>query len=238
MNRMLDREAVAARLAGPGISYTEFSYQLLQSYDYLELYRRYDCTLQTGGSDQWGNIVAGVDLIRRVTGGTAHAMTTPLLIKADGSKFGKTESGTVWLDPALHLAVRVLPVLDQHRGRLGRDPAAHPDVPRAKRSSTLEKATTEPPHARAGQRALAQDLTTLVHGDDETVAVEQAQQALSDKANSPSYHAATLGAALREHRMSQVPAGPLPSLVDLLAATELVASKSAARRAIERVART
>ncbi len=101
VNRMLDREAVAARLAGPGISYTEFSYQLLQSYDFLELYRRHDCTLQTGGSDQWGNIVAGVDLIRRAIGGHAHAMTTPLLLKSDGSKFGKTETGTIWLDPAL-----------------------------------------------------------------------------------------------------------------------------------------
>lgn len=101
VNRMLDREAVAARLAKDGISYTEFSYQLLQSYDYVELYRRYGCTLQTGGSDQWGNITAGVDLIRRMEGGHAHALTTPLMVKADGTKFGKTESGTVWLDPEL-----------------------------------------------------------------------------------------------------------------------------------------
>ena len=95
VNRMLDREAVAARLAGAGISYTEFSYQLLQSYDYLQLFRQFGCTLQTGGSDQWGNIVAGVDLIRRVTGHHVHALTTPLVTKADGTKFGKTESGTV-----------------------------------------------------------------------------------------------------------------------------------------------
>ena len=101
VNRMLDREAVAARLAGPGISYTEFSYQLLQSYDYLQLYRRHGCTLQTGGSDQWGNIVAGVELVRRADGGRVHALTTPLVTRADGTKFGKTESGTVWLDPAL-----------------------------------------------------------------------------------------------------------------------------------------
>ncbi|MFM1917176.1 MAG: hypothetical protein RJB01_691, partial [Actinomycetota bacterium] len=98
VNRMLDREAVAARLAKDGISYTGFSYQLLQSLDYLELYRRYGCSLQTGGSDQWGNITAGVDLIRRVEGAHCHALTTPLLTKADGTKFGKTESGTVWLD--------------------------------------------------------------------------------------------------------------------------------------------
>ena len=101
VNRMLDREAVAARLAADGISYTEFSYQLLQSYDFVQLYRRFGCTLQTGGSDQWGNIVAGVDLIRRMDGGSAHALTTPLMTKADGTKFGKTESGTVWLDPDL-----------------------------------------------------------------------------------------------------------------------------------------
>ncbi len=101
VNRMLDREAVKARLAADGISYTEFSYQLLQSYDFVQLYRRFGCTLQTGGSDQWGNIIAGVDLIRRMDGGSAHALTTPLLTKADGSKFGKTESGTVWLDPEL-----------------------------------------------------------------------------------------------------------------------------------------
>ncbi|HSN05981.1 MAG TPA: tyrosine--tRNA ligase, partial [Candidatus Angelobacter sp.] len=101
VNRMLDREAVAARLAGAGISYTEFSYQLLQSYDYLQLHRQYGCTLQTGGSDQWGNIVAGVDLVRRMTGSRVHALTTPLVTKADGTKFGKTESGTVWLDPDL-----------------------------------------------------------------------------------------------------------------------------------------
>ena len=101
VNRMLDREAVAARLASTGISYTEFSYQLLQSNDYLELFRRHDCTLQIGGSDQWGNITAGVDLIRRVTGEHAHALTTPLLDKSDGKKFGKSEGGAVWLDPAL-----------------------------------------------------------------------------------------------------------------------------------------
>jgi tyrosyl-tRNA synthetase len=101
VNRMLDREAVAARLAGGGISYTEFSYQILQSFDYLELFRRYDCRLQTGGSDQWGNITAGVDLVRRVESVSVHALTSPLITKADGTKFGKTESGTVWLDPAL-----------------------------------------------------------------------------------------------------------------------------------------
>src|SRR5690606_34526837 len=105
INQMLARETVRSRLDGTGMSYTEFSYVLLQSYDYVELYRRYGCTLQIGGSDQWGNITAGLDLIRRMDGnephGPAHALTTNLLAKADGTKFGKTESGAVWLDPEL-----------------------------------------------------------------------------------------------------------------------------------------
>ena len=176
VNRMLDREAVAARLAGPGISYTEFSYQLLQSYDFLELYRRLDCTLQTGGSDQWGNIVAGVDLIRRATGGHAHAMTTPLLLKADGSKFGKTETGTVWLDPA-HTSPYAfyqfwINTEDATVGTLLRTLTfrSRDEI------EDLEKSTIEQPQARLGQRALAQDLTSMVHGTDETLAVELAEQ--------------------------------------------------------------
>jgi tyrosyl-tRNA synthetase len=101
VNRMLDRDAVATRLAGAGISFTEFSYVLLQSLDYLELYRRHDVRLQLGGSDQWGNITAGIDLVRRVEGVGVHGLTTPLLAKSDGTKFGKTEGGTIWLDPEL-----------------------------------------------------------------------------------------------------------------------------------------
>ena len=118
VNRMLARDVVRNRL-DDGISYTEFSYVLLQSMDYLELFRSYGCTLQFGGSDQWGNITAGVELIRRAEGARVHALATPLLTKADGTKFGKTESGTVWLDPAMTSPVRVPPVLPQRRGREG-----------------------------------------------------------------------------------------------------------------------
>ena len=232
VNRMLDREAVAARLAGPGISYTEFSYQLLQSYDFLELFRRHDCTLQTGGSDQWGNIVAGVDLIRRSAGGHAHAMTTPLLLKSDGSKFGKTESGTIWLDPALTSPYAFyqfwINTEDATVGTLLRTLTFRS----REEIEELEKATVEQPHTRLGQRALAQELTSMVHGADETAAVELASKALFGQGDLSALPAATLGAALREAPHVQVPAGPLPSLVELFAATELVASKSAARRAI------
>ena len=101
VNQMLTKDSVSSRLESNGISYTEFSYQVLQSYDFLELFRRENCVLQIGGSDQWGNITAGLDLIRRVTGGSGHALTIPLLAKADGSKFGKTASGSIWLDPEL-----------------------------------------------------------------------------------------------------------------------------------------
>lgn len=230
---MLDREAVAARLAGPGISYTEFSYQILQSYDFLELYRRHDCTLQTGGSDQWGNIVAGVDLIRRVEGQSAHAMTTPLLTKSDGSKFGKTESGTVWLDPELTSPYAF------YQFWINSEDATVPGLLRTltflsrEEIEQLESATQERPQAREGQRALAQLVTSLVHGADETARIESASKALFGQGDLASLDAATLGAALREAPHVQVPAGPLPPVVDLLTATELVASKSAARRAIQ-----
>ena len=233
VNRMLDREAVAARLAGPGISYTEFSYQILQSYDFLELFRRHDCTLQTGGSDQWGNIVAGVDLIRRVEGKPAYAMTTPLLTKSDGSKFGKTESGTLWLDPDLTSPYAFYQFWinseDAFVSTLLRTLTFLPreDI------EQLEAATQERPEAREGQRALAQLVTSLVHGADETTRVESASKALFGQGDLASLDPTTLGAALREAPHVQVPAGPLPPIVDLLAATELVASKSAARRAIQ-----
>ena len=155
VNRMLDREAVAARLAGGGISYTEFSYQLLQSFDYLQLFRRYNCVLQTGGSDQWGNITAGVDLVRRVESKSVHALTTPLITKADGTKFGKTESGTIWLDPELtspyafyqfwlNADDRDVATLLHTFSFLGSEEVGG-----------LLVATAERPHERAAQRALA-----------------------------------------------------------------------------------
>ncbi len=178
VNRMLDREAVAARLAGDGISYTEFSYQVLQSYDFLQLFREYECELQTGGSDQWGNLTAGTDLIRRVTGEHAHALTTPLLVKADGQKFGKTESGTVWLDPELTSPYAFYQFWINADDR---------DVVRwlkvfsfksREEITELAAATEERPGAREAQRALAAELTSLVHGEPATAAVQAASAAL------------------------------------------------------------
>ena len=232
VNRMLDREAVAARLNGAGISYTEFSYQLLQAYDFLELFRRHDCILQTGGSDQWGNITAGVDLIRRVTGERAHALTTALFTKADGTKFGKTEGGTLWLDPehtSPYAFYQYWINVDDH------------DVPGLLRMfsfrtreeiADLEQATVERPQVREGQRTLARDLTTLVHGANETARVEAASQALFGRGDLADLDLATLDAAMSEAPHVRLAIASVPSVVELLTATELCSSKSAARRAV------
>ena len=238
VNRMLDREAVAARLAKDGISYTEFSYQLLQSFDYLELFRRYGCTLQTGGSDQWGNITAGVDLIRRVEQASVHALTTPLMVKADGTKFGKTESGTVWLDPELTSPYAFFQFWLNSDDR---------DVPTLLRTFSfageqdvegLIAATVERPQAREAQRALARELTALVHGQGEADAAEAAGRALFGQGELDDLPPATLEAALREapHVVldpGDIVGGKLPSYDDLLARTGLVASRSAARRTVD-----
>jgi len=238
VNRMLDREAVAARLAKDGISYTEFSYQLLQSFDYLELFRRYGCTLQTGGSDQWGNITAGVDLIRRVEQASVHALTTPLMVKADGTKFGKTESGTVWLDPELTSPYAFFQFWLNSDDR---------DVPTLLRTFSfagqqevdgLLSATAERPQAREAQRSLARELTALVHGQGEADAAEAAGRALFGQGDLNDLPAATLEAALREAphvvlEPGDIVGGKLPAYDDLLARTGLVASRSAARRTVD-----
>ncbi|MGN6243182.1 MAG: tyrosine--tRNA ligase [Motilibacteraceae bacterium] len=233
VNRMLDREAVRARLEGQGISYTEFSYVLLQSLDYLELFRRNGCTLQIGGSDQWGNITAGVDLIRRVDGGHVHALTTPLLLKSDGTKFGKTEGGSVWLDPELTSPYAF------YQYWLNADDA---DVVNLLKVFTflpheeideLALATKERPQAREAQRALASELTALVHGESERDAVVAASQALFGRGELEGLPERTLAASLTELPRAAVPAGPLPLVVDLLVASGLCESKSAARRAVK-----
>ena len=238
VNRMLDREAVAARLAKDGISYTEFSYQLLQSYDFVELYRRYGCTLQTGGSDQWGNITAGVDLIRRMEGGHAHALTTPLMTKADGTKFGKTESGTVWLDPELTSPYAFFQFWLNADDR---------DVPALLRTfsfrpqdelEALLAEVAERPQARAAQRALAGELTALVHGEAERDAAEAAGRALFGQGDLGDLPASTLGAALAEAPHvdldpGEIVGGLLPAYDELFARAGLAASKSAARRTID-----
>ncbi|WP_043622222.1 tyrosine--tRNA ligase [Nonomuraea candida] len=232
VNRMLARESVSARLAGEGLSYTEFSYQILQSNDYLELYRRYNCTLQIGGSDQWGNITAGADLIRRIEGGHVHVLTQPLITKADGTKFGKTAGGALWLDPAMTSpyafyqyflnsddrdVIHYLKVFT-FRGR--------------EEIEALEKAVAERPFAREAQRTLAEDLTEMLHGRQELDAVLAASKALFGQGALEELPAATLGAALAEVPKATVPALGA-SFVDLLADSGLVESKSAARRAVK-----
>jgi tyrosyl-tRNA synthetase len=236
VNRMLDRESVSARLAAGGISYTEFSYQVMQANDYLELYRRHGCTLQTGGSDQWGNITAGVDLVRRVTGASVHALTTPLVTKADGTKFGKTESGSVWVDPGMTSPYAF------HQFWLNvddRDVAGYLRVfsfrPREE-IEALEKAVAERPAAREAQRALADELTALVHGEEQRAAADAAGRALFGRAALEELDGPTLASALAEVPRVTVTApaggGTFPLFVELLADTGLCGSRSAARRAV------
>lgn len=233
VNRMLDREVVRARLDS-GISYTEFSYVLLQSLDFRELFRRHNCTLQTGGSDQWGNLTAGVDLIRRSEGARVHALATPLLTKADGTKFGKTESGTVWLDPdmtspyAFHqfflnaedaMVIQYLKVFSER--------------PRAE-IADLERQTAEKPFLRVAQRALADDVTDLVHGRREREAATAAAAALFGRAELRDLDERTLAAVAKELAAPVVQVGEsLPSVADALVAAGVVASRSAGRRAID-----
>ncbi|MFF7201220.1 tyrosine--tRNA ligase [Streptomyces sp. NPDC008141] len=233
VNKMIAKEAVARRLnSDAGISYTEFSYQILQGMDFLELNRRYGCTLQTGGSDQWGNLTAGTDLIHRVEPeAVVHALATPLITKADGTKFGKTESGTVWLD-----AERTTPYAF-YQFWLNADDR---DVSKYLRIFSfrsreeieeLEKLTEERPQARAAQRALAEELTTLVHGADECAAVVNASKALFGQGDLSELDEPTLRAALSELPHARV--AELAPVVDLFAEVGLVPSKSAARRTVK-----
>jgi tyrosyl-tRNA synthetase len=234
VNRMLDRESVKARLEAGGISYTEFSYQLLQAMDYLELYRRYDCTVQLGGSDQWGNLVAGVDLIRRVEGTSAHALATPLITKADGTKYGKSEGGAIWLSADL------LSPYGFYQFWLNVADAEVPNLLRVfsfRSRDEIEQLvlqSAEQPKARIGQRALAEEVTTLVHGEDETRRAIAASQALFGRGELRELDQPTLAAAVQEVPSTRVFAGAegLPTVVDLMAEIKIVSSKSAARRAI------
>ncbi|MEV0096388.1 tyrosine--tRNA ligase [Streptomyces sp. NPDC050738] len=233
VNKMIAKEAVARRLnSDAGISYTEFSYQILQGMDFMELNRRYGCTLQTGGSDQWGNLTAGTDLIHRVEPeAEVHALATPLITKADGTKFGKTESGTIWLD-----AERTTPYafFQFWLNADDRDIAKFLRIFSFKSREEieeLEKLTEERPQARAAQRALAEELTTMVHGAEQCAAVTAASKALFGQGELTDLDEATLAAALSELPHAKVE-GLLP-VVDLLVETGLVASKSAARRAVK-----
>lgn len=234
VNRMLDREAVAARLAGAGISFTEFSYQVLQAYDYLHLHREYNAVLQTGGSDQWGNLTAGTDLIRRVTGDIVHALCTPLLTKSDGGKFGKTEAGTVWLDPEL---TSPYAFYQFWLNTDDRDLAKMLKVFSFKSLAEIEElvaASITEPHLRIGQRALAQEMTAMVHSEQDMQQAEAAAALLFGNGDLSTISESALIAALDEAGLAEVKlvAGELPLLPDLLVAAGIVKSKTEARRMI------
>ncbi|KUI29420.1 tyrosine--tRNA ligase [Mycobacterium sp. IS-1742] len=233
VNVMLDRDTVRRRLEGEGISYTEFSYMLLQANDYVELRKRHGCALQIGGSDQWGNIVAGVRLVRQKLGDTVHAMTTPLVTDSEGKKFGKsTGGGNLWLDPEMTTPYAWYQYFIN---------TADADVVNylrwftfleAEELTELEEATRDRPHQRTAQRRLARELTTLVHGEKATESVEHASQALFGRGELTALDEPTLAAALREASVAELtPSGP-ELITDLLVATGLSASKGAARRTI------
>lgn len=232
VNRMLDREAVAARLAGPGISYTEFSYVLLQSNDFLELHRRYGCDVQLGGSDQWGNITAGCELIRRVTGERVHALATPLVTKADGTKFGKTETGTLWLDPERTSPYAFFQFwLNAEDARVGHYLRIFTFRPSAE-IEDLERSVADRPAARSAQRALARDVTALVHGAQAAAQAEAAGAALFGRADLAALDERTLADALAELPSTTTARAAVP-VVDLLVATGLSPSRSSARRTVD-----
>ena len=232
VNRMLAREVVKSRLEA-GISYTEFSYVLLQSMDYLNLYRDFGVTLQTGGSDQWGNITAGAELIRRVEGARVNALATPLVTRADGTKFGKTEEGTVWLDADMTSPYAFYQFWLNSDDRDVISLLKYYTFRSREEIADLEQQTEEKPFLRAAQRALADDVTTLVHGAEETERIKAASAALFGGGELTGLDPATLGAALREAGAVQVKrADGLPSVVDLLVESGLSKSKGEARRTI------
>lgn len=231
VNQMVKKDAVAARLnSEEGISYTEFSYQLLQGLDYLQLFRDYGCTLQTGGQDQWGNLTAGSDLIHRVEGESVHLLTTPLLTDAAGNKFGKSEGNAIWLSPDLTSPyafyqywintedASVVTLLKVFTDR------SAPQI------AGLEKSLAEKPFLREAQKALAADVTTLVHGAAATAAVQAASEALFGKGDVSALDEQTLVDATGELPGGEVAVGM--SVTEALVAVGLVDSRNAARRAI------
>jgi len=234
VNQMLAKESVSARLEAGGISYTEFSYQVLQAFDFLELNRRNNCGLQIGGSDQWGNIVAGVDLIRRVSGKSAHALTIPLMTKADGEKFGKTATGAIWLDPKMTSPYAFFQFFlntdDRDVEKLLR---AFSFKGREELGSLFETLKNNP-GAREAHRELAREVTTLVHGENECNKAENAAKALFGQSEIGDLDLATLESAIQELPKTEiVKSSPLPTWVDLITATGVIESKSAARRIIK-----
>jgi len=233
VNQMLARDSVASRLESGGISYTEFSYQVMQAYDYLELNRRLGCTLQIGGSDQWGNIVAGVDLIRRVEGKSVHALTIPLLTKADGSKFGKTAGGSIWLDPEMTSPYAFYQFFLNSDDR---DVITLLKTFSFKDHDELSAIFTEHqanPGARSAHRALAQEVTGYIHGEEIARKVEEASRALFGQSEIRDLDRNTLMSAIAELPRVEIASGTEISLIDAMTAASLVDSKSAARRIIK-----
>ncbi len=232
VGKMLSKDAVSARLnSEAGISYTEFSYQILQALDFLELYRQYGCTLQTGGSDQWGNLTAGVDLIHKSEGAMAHVIGTPLVTKADGTKFGKTETGTVWLDPEMMSPYAF------YQFWLNAEDAKVVEYLKIftfrsrEEIEELEVSTNEKPFLRLAQRALAEDVTTLVHGAEHVERVQAASKGLFGQGDLTELDEQTLRSALAELPTARIT--ELRPVYELLADTGIVASRGAARRAIQ-----
>ena len=234
VNQMLAKDSVSSRLEAGGISYTEFSYQVLQSFDFLELYRRNNCTLQLGGSDQWGNIVGGLDLIRRVEGGSGHALTIPLLAKADGTKFGKTAGGSIWLDPAMTSPYAFFQYWLNTDDKDVINFLKVFSFKSREEIESLENIHNENPGAREAHRALARELTSLVHSVEICERVEAAARALFGQGELSELDEATLSSALAElPRTSVAKNAEIPTWVDLITATGVVDSKSAARRIVK-----
>ena len=234
VNQMLAKESVSARLESGGISYTEFSYQVLQAFDYLELNRRTGCGLQIGGSDQWGNIVAGVDLIRRVSGKTAHALTIPLMTKADGTKFGKTAAGAIWLDPKMTSPYAFFQFfLNSDDRDVERLLKAFSFKSHAELENLFDSLKANP-GAREAHRELAKEVTTLVHGEVECAKAESAAKALFGHSEIRELDLPTLESALQELPKTEIARGAaIPTWIELITATGVIESKSAAKRIIK-----
>jgi len=234
VNQMLAKDSVASRLESGGISYTEFSYQVMQAFDYLELFRRHNCALQIGGSDQWGNIVAGVDLIRRVEAKSAHALTIPLLAKADGTKFGKTAEGAIWLDPTMTSAYALFQFfLNSDDRDVEQLLKTFSFKSRSELEALFESLKTNP-GAREAHRELAREVTTLLHGADQAQKVEVAAKALFGQGEIRDLDIETLKSALAELPKTRIKKGEeIPSWIDLVTSSGVVESKSAARRVIK-----
>lgn len=237
VNQMVAKESVKSRLDRPdvGISYTEFTYMLLQAYDFLHLYQHENCTVQIGGSDQWGNITMGVELVRKVAGGQAYGLTTPLLLKSDGTKFGKSESGAIYLDPSMTSPFAMYQFLlnsdDADVAKLLRyfTFLSHDDI------RALDEKTATAPHERAAQRALAHAVVSFVHSESDAVSAENAGRALFSE-EIASLDEATLVEAMGDAPSSDLGRSELLSgveIVDLLVRTELASSRGEARRFVD-----